>query len=65
MTAATIKDLTVTPSSISIAKGQTQQLTATAIYSDNTSSDVSNSVTWTPDDTSVATVTSRRYALRD
>ncbi|WP_305839524.1 Ig-like domain-containing protein [Photobacterium leiognathi] len=59
VTAATITDITVTPSSISIAKGQTQQLAATAIYSDNTSSDVSNSVTWTPDNTSVATVTSK------
>ncbi|EOG5907308.1 DUF1566 domain-containing protein, partial [Vibrio vulnificus] len=36
----------------------TQQLTATATFSDATSSDVSNSVTWTSDDTNTATVTS-------
>uniref|UniRef100_UPI00235E1A3C Lcl domain-containing protein n=1 Tax=Vibrio parahaemolyticus TaxID=670 RepID=UPI00235E1A3C len=37
---------------------QTQQLTATATFSDATSSDVSNSVTWTPIDTATATVSS-------
>ncbi|EJL6460845.1 DUF1566 domain-containing protein, partial [Vibrio cholerae] len=36
----------------------TQQLTATATFSDTTSSDVSNSVTWTPIDTATATVSS-------
>ncbi|HBN6314084.1 TPA: DUF1566 domain-containing protein, partial [Vibrio parahaemolyticus] len=41
-----------------VAKGQTQQLTATATFSDTTSSDVSNSVTWTPIDTATATVSS-------
>ncbi|HBC3511166.1 TPA: Ig-like domain-containing protein, partial [Vibrio parahaemolyticus] len=40
------------------AKGQTQQLTATATFSDATSSDVSNSVTWTPIDMATATVSS-------
>ncbi|MBJ6969871.1 Ig-like domain-containing protein, partial [Vibrio cholerae] len=41
-----------------VAKGQTQQLTATAIFSDATSSDISSSVTWTPVDTATATVSS-------
>ncbi|MFM5840920.1 Ig-like domain-containing protein, partial [Aeromonas rivipollensis] len=48
----------VTPSPVNVAKGQTQQLTATATFSDATSSDVSNSVTWTPIDTATATVLS-------
>ncbi|HAS3601248.1 TPA: DUF1566 domain-containing protein, partial [Vibrio cholerae] len=48
----------VTPSPVNVAKGQTQQLTATATFSDATSSDVSTSVTWTPIDTATATVSS-------
>ncbi|MGV2841715.1 Ig-like domain-containing protein, partial [Vibrio cyclitrophicus] len=39
------------------AKGQTEQLTAIATYSDNTSSDVSDSVAWLVDNTDTATVT--------
>jgi len=48
----------VTPSPVNVTKGQTQQLVATATYSDMTSSDISSSVTWTPVDTATATVTS-------
>ncbi|WP_052707907.1 Ig-like domain-containing protein [Vibrio neptunius] len=54
---AVVTGISVTPSVISIAKGQTQTLTANAIYSDNTSSDISDSVTWIPSDTSIAVVT--------
>ncbi|WP_210114744.1 Ig-like domain-containing protein, partial [Vibrio echinoideorum] len=56
VTGAVITAIQVTPSSVSITKGQTQQLTATATYSDMTSSDISSSVTWTPIDTDAATV---------
>ncbi|MGR5338268.1 Ig-like domain-containing protein, partial [Vibrio gigantis] len=49
--------ITVTPAQVSVANGQTQQLLATATYSDGTSSDVSNSVTWTSDEPQTATVT--------
>ncbi|MCP5017166.1 MAG: DUF1566 domain-containing protein, partial [Ketobacter sp.] len=58
VTNAVITDITVTPSPVNVAKGLTQQLTATATFSDATSSDVSNSVTWTPIDTATATVSS-------
>ncbi|MCU8278263.1 Ig-like domain-containing protein, partial [Vibrio vulnificus] len=58
VSAAVITSIQVTPSPVSVAKGQTQQLTATATFSDATSSDVSNSVTWTPIDTATATVSS-------
>ncbi|MCU8278354.1 Ig-like domain-containing protein, partial [Vibrio vulnificus] len=51
VSAAVITSIQVTPSPVSVAEGQTQQLTATATFSDATSSDVSNSVTWTPIDT--------------
>ncbi|EGR5448647.1 hypothetical protein COR24_19500, partial [Vibrio cholerae] len=46
----------VTPSPVNVAKGQTQQLVATATYSDMTSSDISSSVTWAPAHTNTATV---------
>ncbi|WP_376712240.1 Ig-like domain-containing protein [Vibrio vulnificus] len=58
VSAAVITSIQVTPSPVNVAKGQTQQLTATATFSDMTSSDVSNSVTWTPIDTATATVSS-------
>ncbi|WP_326032281.1 Ig-like domain-containing protein [Vibrio cholerae] len=58
VTDAFITSIQVTPSPVNVAKGQTQQLTATATFSDMTSSDVSNSVTWTSMDTATATVSS-------
>ncbi|HFQ5085522.1 TPA: Ig-like domain-containing protein, partial [Vibrio vulnificus] len=58
VSAAVITSIQVTPSPVNVAKGQTQQLTATAIFSDATSSDISSSVTWTPVDTATATVSS-------
>ncbi|MGI2134034.1 Ig-like domain-containing protein, partial [Shewanella baltica] len=58
VTDAVITAIEVTPSPVNVAKGQTQPLVATATYSDTTSSDVSSSVTWTPVDTTYATVTS-------
>ena len=58
VSAAVITSIQVTPSPVNVAKGQTQQLTATATFSDMTSSDISSSVTWTPIDTATATVSS-------
>ncbi|MCR9393537.1 Ig-like domain-containing protein, partial [Vibrio alginolyticus] len=58
VTDAVITEIQVTPSPVTVAKGQTQQLVAMAIYSDMTSSDISSSVTWTPVDSSIATVDS-------
>ncbi|MDX7901633.1 Ig-like domain-containing protein, partial [Aeromonas media] len=40
-----------------LAKGQTQQLTATATYSDNTTANVTGSVAWLSDDAATATIT--------
>ncbi|WP_434565594.1 Ig-like domain-containing protein (plasmid) [Vibrio chagasii] len=57
VTNAVITAITVTPSQFSVANGQTQPLLATATYSDGTSADVSNSVTWTSNDPQAATVT--------
>ncbi|MCG9789787.1 Ig-like domain-containing protein [Vibrio mediterranei] len=58
VSAAVITSIQVTPSPVNVAKGQTQQLVATATYSDSTSSSVTESVTWIPVDTDTATVTS-------
>ncbi|CAH7316226.1 BIG2 domain-containing protein [Vibrio chagasii] len=57
VTNAVITAIAVTPSKVSVANGQTRQLLATATYSDGTSADVSNSVTWTSDEPQTATVT--------
>ncbi|MCF7498058.1 Ig-like domain-containing protein, partial [Vibrio sp. L5-1] len=57
VSAAVITAISVTPPSVSVAKGQLTPLMATATYSDTTSSDVSDSVTWTSEDLSTATVT--------
>jgi uncharacterized protein YjdB len=54
---AVVTSITVTPAVIVVAKGQTEQLKATAIYSDGSSSDISNSVTWKSADTTKVTVT--------
>ncbi|HEY7946917.1 MAG TPA: Ig-like domain-containing protein, partial [Acidimicrobiales bacterium] len=38
--------ITVSPAVTSIAKGQTQQFTATGVYSDLSTKDLTDSVTW-------------------
>ncbi len=56
VTAATLVSIVVTPENPSIAIGQTVQFTATGIFSDGTSQDISNAVIWTSDTTTVATI---------
>ncbi|WP_323913114.1 Ig-like domain-containing protein, partial [Aeromonas caviae] len=58
VTDAVLTTIQVTPPSVSVGKGQTRQLTATATYSDNTTADVTGSVAWLSDDTATATVIS-------
>ncbi|WP_368212577.1 Ig-like domain-containing protein [Aeromonas sp. s10] len=57
VTDAVLTAIAITPTSVSVGKGQTQQLTATATYSDNTTADVTGSVDWLSDDTATATIT--------
>ena len=52
----TVSSVTVSPSSLSLIVGQTQQLTATAFYSNNSSGNVTNSASWSSSATGVATV---------
>jgi uncharacterized protein YjdB len=53
---ATLVSITVTPASPTLAVGSTQQFTATGTYSDSTTKNLSNSVTWSSSAIGVATV---------
>jgi hypothetical protein len=55
---ASLVSIKVTPANPSIAKGTTQQFTATGTYSDNGTLNLTNSVTWGSSSTAVATITS-------
>ncbi|MGH8337035.1 MAG: Ig-like domain-containing protein, partial [Gammaproteobacteria bacterium] len=52
----TLQSISVTPANPSIAKGTTRQFTATGTYSDNSTQDLTASVTWSSDTPGVATV---------
>jgi Bacterial Ig-like domain (group 2) len=56
VTAATLQSIAVTPASPSIAKGLTEQFTATGTYSDNSTQNITTSVTWASATASVATI---------
>jgi len=57
VTAATLVSISVTAPNLSIAKGNSEQFTATGTFSDNSTQNLTVSVTWTSQTTSVATVT--------
>jgi uncharacterized protein YjdB len=52
----TISFLTVSPDGLTLGMGIKQQYTATAVYSDGSSQDLSSGVTWSSSDTSVTTI---------
>lgn len=52
----TLTSIAVTPSSVSLIVNQTQQLTATGTFGDNSTKDLTGSADWTTSDTTVATV---------
>ncbi len=56
VTAATLVSISVTPATPSVAKGLTQQFTATGTYTDSTTQNLTASVTWSSSDTSKATI---------
>jgi uncharacterized protein YjdB len=58
----TVLSLQVSPGSVAIATGGSKQFFATANFSDGTSGDVSNTVTWTSSDTSIASVSAKGLA---
>lgn len=59
VTAATLTAISVTPSDLIHAKGTLQQFTATGIYSDNSTEDLTNDVTWNTGSALIAIVSNR------
>ena len=57
--AAVLQSIAVTPANPAVAKGLTQQFTATGTFSDNTTQNLTSQVTWASATTSVATITRR------
>ena len=56
VTAAVLDTIGVTPANPSVAKGHTQQFTATGTFSDATTQDLTTQVTWASDTAATATV---------
>ena len=56
VTDATLVSIEVSPATPSIVDGLTQQFTATGLYSDNSTQDLTTQVTWNSSDSAVATV---------
>lgn len=56
VTAATVTSVAVTPASVSLQVGATQQFTATATFSDGTTGNVTPTAAWSSSATSVATI---------
>jgi hypothetical protein len=62
VTAPTLMSITVTPAAPSIAKGTTQQFTATGTYSDNSTKDLTATATWASATAATATITAAGVA---
>ncbi|HWA94798.1 MAG TPA: Ig-like domain-containing protein [Terracidiphilus sp.] len=58
VTSPTLKSIAITPDSPQAAVGGTVQLTATGTYADNSTQNITSTVTWSSDNTSIATVNS-------
>ena len=56
VTDATLVSIEVSPATPSLANGLTQQFTATGLYTDNSTQDLTTQVTWASSDSAVATV---------
>ena len=56
MTAPTLQSITITPVAPILAAGTSLQLTATGVYSDQTTIDLTNQVSWTTSNDNIATV---------
>ena len=58
-----LTSITVSPANSTIDTGQTQQFTAMGTFSDGSSRDLTNLVTWSSSNTTVATISSSGLAL--
>lgn len=56
VSAIVLNSITVTPSSASVAIGQSQSFTANGVFSDGSSTDMTDSVTWSSSSTNLATI---------
>ena len=56
VTAAVLDSLAVTPADPSVAKGRSQQFTATGTFSDTTTQDLTTQVTWASSDITIAQI---------
>lgn len=56
VTAAALSSIQVTPSDSSLAKGTSRQFTATGVYTDNSTQNLTSTVTWTSADSTIATI---------
>lgn len=61
-TARTVTAVSVTPATVNVALGVTQQFSALATYSDGTTGEVTSSATWTSSATTVATISASGLA---
>ncbi len=62
VTTATLVSIAVTPANASVAAGATLQFKATGTFSDNSTQDLTSSVTWASSNTSMATINSTGLA---
>jgi len=60
---ATLQSIAVTPTTASIAAGQTQQFSAVGNFSDGTEKDITSTVTWTTVPTGIATMSTTTPGL--
>jgi hypothetical protein len=56
VSSATLTSISISPSNPSVPAGETQAFTATGTFSDNSTGDITNQVTWASATTSVATI---------
>jgi uncharacterized protein YjdB len=62
VSAAQLTSIVVAPATASIAAGQTQSFTASGIFSDGSTTDITNSVTWNSSATNFATISAAGLA---
>ncbi len=62
VTPAALTSIALTPASLSLAKGLTEQFTATGTYTDGTKQDLTTSVTWASSNMTAATISSAGLA---
>ncbi|MUK39473.1 hypothetical protein GNP82_18205, partial [Aliivibrio fischeri] len=63
VTAAVVERIQISPAAVSLAKGNRQQYTALGFYSDDTSRDISNEVSWRSSVTAVVTISEQGMAV--